>query len=529
MIDVVIIDDEVWVAKMMTQIIDWGTYGFRIVGTFHDGEEGLEGIRRLHPRLVLTDIRMPGITGLDLIQTMSEEDPEIMFVIVSGYNDFEYAKAALTYGAIGYLLKPIDETELKKVVLKAKNQIVSEELKQRSELQMRDSMGHTVEKLREQFFLNFVLGLGDKTISLNRVNEDLKLNFRSGSFQVVDILAEQKSYAKPCVDLITKAIWEADLPTECYEMVTLSPRGDTILILNYMPSQMDTIQQMLDRFFSILLEKRPPCGVTMGVGTVSSQFSGISESYQSAREIAMCRLLRGVNRVYSAPRSPQIPPENRLTAPLSHDINLKQAFQSGDLEAVQRVTNQWTQWYFAKAQQAPQMLMNGLNHLLSLYQENAPSGDQNWKAYFLKRRDEVGAASSLEEVNLLLADTAKTLIDSREPRKAVSNQTAVQEVLRYIDLHYMQDLSLGDVADMVRLNPNYFCEIFKKEAGVNFKEYLVTKRIQQAKQLLKSPSYKLNEVAEMVGYRDGKHFGKAFKKLVGITPGAYRKLMLGHE
>lgn len=145
MIDVVIIDDEVWVAKMITQIIDWGAYGFRIAGIFHDGEEGLDGIRRLHPRLVLTDIRMPGLTGLDLIQTLSEESPDIMFVIISGYNDFEYAKAALTYGAIGYLLKPIDETELKKVVLKAKKQLVSEELKQRSELQMRDTMGHTVE------------------------------------------------------------------------------------------------------------------------------------------------------------------------------------------------------------------------------------------------------------------------------------------------------------------------------------------------------------------------------------------------
>lgn len=114
MIDVVIIDDEVWVAKMITQIIDWGAYGFRIAGIFHDGEEGLDGIRRLHPRLVLTDIRMPGLTGLDLIQTLSEESPDIMFVIISGYNDFEYAKSALTYGAIGYLLKPIDETELKK-------------------------------------------------------------------------------------------------------------------------------------------------------------------------------------------------------------------------------------------------------------------------------------------------------------------------------------------------------------------------------------------------------------------------------
>ena len=603
MIDVVIIDDEVWVAKMITQIIDWGAYGFRIAGIFHDGEEGLDGIRRLHPRLVLTDIRMPGLTGLDLIQTLSEESPDIMFVIISGYNDFEYAKSALTYGAIGYLLKPIDETELKKVVLKAKKQLVSEELKQRSELQIRDTMGHTVEKLREQFFINFILGLGDRSIALNRVNEDLKLNFRTGSFQVVNLLLEQKNCSKICIDLITKAIWEeirdtmghtveklreqffinfilglgdrsialnrvnedlklnfrtgsfqvvnllleqkncskicidlitkaiweVDLPTECCEMVTLNPRGDSILILNYTPEQKNAIQQILDRFFAVLLEKRPPCGITMGVGSVSGNFSDICVSYQSAHEIAMYRLLRGTNRVYSALKLPHTVSENTHTLDLNHDISLKQAFQSGDLEAVQKLTAQWIQWYFTKAQQAPQILIGGLNHLLSLYQENAPSGTRDWKAYFLERRDEIGAASSLQEVNLLLANAAKTILDSREPDSAASGQTAVQEVLRYIDHHYMQDLSLSEVADMVRLNPNYFCEIFKREAGVNFKEYLVTKRIEQAKQLLKSPSYKLNEVAEMVGYRDGKHFGKAFKKLVGITPGAYRKLMLGHE
>lgn len=529
MIDVVIIDDEVWVAKMITQIIDWGAYGFRIAGIFHDGEEGLDGIRRLHPRLVLTDIRMPGLTGLDLIQTLSEESPDIMFVIISGYNDFEYAKSALTYGAIGYLLKPIDETELKKVVLKAKKQLVSEELKQRSELQIRDTMGHTVEKLREQFFINFILGLGDRSIALNRVNEDLKLNFRVGSFQVVNLLLEQKNCSKICIDLITKAIWEVDLPTECCEMVTLNPRGDSILILNYTPEQKNAIQQILDRFFAVLLEKRPPCGITMGVGSVSGNFSDICVSYQSAHEIAMYRLLRGTNRVYSALKLPHTVSENTHTLDLNHDISLKQAFQSGDLEAVQKLTAQWIQWYFTKAQQAPQILIGGLNHLLSLYQENAPAGTRDWKAYFLERRDEIGAASSLQEVNLLLANAAKTILDSREPDSAASGQTAVQEVLRYIDHHYMQDLSLSEVADMVRLNPNYFCEIFKREAGINFKEYLVTKRIEQAKLLLKSPSYKLNEVAEMVGYRDGKHFGKAFKKLVGITPGAYRKLMLGHE
>lgn len=241
-------------------------------------------------------------------------------------------------------------------------------------------------------------------------------------------------------------------------MVTLNPRGDSILILNYTPEQKNAIQQILDRFFAVLLEKRPPCGITMGVGSVSGNFSDICVSYQSAHEIAMYRLLRGTNRVYSALKLPHTVSENTHTLDLNHDISLKQAFQSGDLEAVQKLTAQWIQWYFTKAQQAPQILIGGLNHLLSLYQENAPAGTRDWKAYFLERRDEIGAASSLQEVNLLLANAAKTILDSREPDSAASGQTAVQEVLRYIDHHYMQDLSLSEVADMVRLNPNYFAK-----------------------------------------------------------------------
>lgn len=116
MIDVVIVDDEIWVTKLIERIIDWNAYGFRIVKVYNDGFEALEGIKVLKPELVLTDIRMPGITGLDIIQEISAESKDIFFAIISGYSDFEYAKSALTYGAVGYLLKPIDQQELIKIL-----------------------------------------------------------------------------------------------------------------------------------------------------------------------------------------------------------------------------------------------------------------------------------------------------------------------------------------------------------------------------------------------------------------------------
>lgn len=120
---VFIIDDELWVSEVIKNIICWTDYDFCVEAVCHDSVDAIELIREKHPQLVLTDIRMPEKTGLEIIKEISAELPDIMFVVISGYNDFEYAKTALTYGAIGYLLKPIDQAELEQIVVKARGML----------------------------------------------------------------------------------------------------------------------------------------------------------------------------------------------------------------------------------------------------------------------------------------------------------------------------------------------------------------------------------------------------------------------
>lgn len=528
MIDVVIVDDEIWVARMVTRIIDWQAMGFRIAGVFQDGEEGLREILRLRPRLVLTDIRMPGKSGLDIIREVSAAAADTLFVIISGYSDFEYAKAALTYGAIGYLLKPIDQKELEKVVLKARQQIASEQTKRQAELSLKSSMGQTVEALREQFFINCFEGLGDRTESLGKINADLKLNFQPACFQVVSLSVEQAARLRECQELVTRVIWEVELPTECLEMTTLTMGESIVFVLNFPERQEEALQRTLEQLFRRVLEKRPACGLTMGIGTVAGQFFELSDSYRASQEMTMARLIWGQNRLYTALKQPRGGQIDSQTGYLSHDVSLKQGFDSGDLDAVQNTTKAMLDRCLIRAQKEPALLLRELNHLLDLYCDSAPADTADWQGYFREKRRMLGGVSSLAEVRAILTQAARDILNSRESREQGSGRTAVQEVLRYIDKNYMQDLSLGEISELVHLNPNYFCEVFKREVGVTFKEYLTNRRMEKAKELLKNPAFKLNEVAALTGYSDARHFGKSFKRLTGVTPKEYRKLMVGY-
>ena len=126
---VVIVDDEIWVTEVIKNIVSWKSYGFEIAAVCHDGVEAVRSICEIQPALVLTDIRMPGKNGIELLKEISEQSKNTMVAVISGFNDFEYAKSALTYGAIGYLLKPINENELEDVLEKVRKTIDSRKKK----------------------------------------------------------------------------------------------------------------------------------------------------------------------------------------------------------------------------------------------------------------------------------------------------------------------------------------------------------------------------------------------------------------
>lgn len=158
MIRTVIIDDEIWVCQLIKNIVDWGAMGFEIVEVAYDGEAGLEAILRQHPQLVLTDIRMSGMDGIQLMQKVRERKLDTKFIVISGYDDFVYAQGALKYGALGYILKPVDRRELTDFLMSVRDELFVGKMEENKKKEIEGKLNESIEQLRIQYFQGCLLG-----------------------------------------------------------------------------------------------------------------------------------------------------------------------------------------------------------------------------------------------------------------------------------------------------------------------------------------------------------------------------------
>ncbi|NLK87670.1 MAG: response regulator [Clostridiaceae bacterium] len=530
MIDVVIVDDEIWVTKLIENIIDWNSYGFRIVKVYHDGFDALEGIKLLKPDLVFTDIRMPGITGLNIIRELSAENKDTLFAIISGYSDFEYAKAALTYGAVGYLLKPIDKKELEKILIKVKDMISAEGSRQQDILNLKITYDNAIDKLREQYFEKIFEGVVDESISIEKINSELNLNFHEGTFQVLEIVYGQVDNEAQVVERVLKNLWECGLPSLCIAIVALNINHKIVIILNYKRELAESAGKCIRDFFGSVLEDRITKELVLSIGTEEQSISGLRSSYSSAKLICFARLTQGVNRIFDCRDFLQL--ENSTPPDPEFDVELKQALNSNDKALVVSMISKKIMELTIVNAKNPVTLYNGIMYILKLLSGNifgTSKKPDEWQDYFEEKRVRIESSVGKAAILVLFSEIAEDIISLKSNDELNKNKIMIEDAKRYIDSNYMCDIGLEDVSKTVQLNPNYFCELFRKETGYNFKEYISLRRMEAAKELLKNISYKLSDISSLVGYNDAKYFSRTFKKYVGITPSEYRKLMVGYE
>lgn len=523
MLDLLIADDEVWVARMISSLIDWEAEGFRIVGMCHDGLETMQRIRELQPALVLTDIKMPGMTGLEIIQRSSAEGLDVSFIIISGYCDFEYAKTAITYGAAGYLLKPLDQKELLDIVARTRATILQARQTRQDQQHIADTLDRTLEQARLHFFVRLFETEHEALAPLETLNSDLRTTFGEGLFQVA-ALTTANAHELPMVIEAASAALDAALP-DCLDRCIFINRQCIDLVLNYHAENQKQVISAVYAAFQQLLT-RSHCPVSMALGTPVERLCNLRRSYQTAHEALAYRWVQGKNQLFE--NQIAVEDESALTSicSMNSELKLRSAFKEGNLPLVIRQMDELLAHAGQWAEKNPRILVHSVQWLAALCEDVARLSG----AAHDELREKIDGCSTLDNVKATLMEYSKQLIALRNQEASLSkNQALAQEALRYIDQNFMQDISLNDVAEAVHLNPNYFCTLFKDETHTTFKEYLTQKRIDTAKKFLKSEKFHLNEIADMIGYNDVKHFSHMFKKIVGVTPSEYRRIVVGHE
>lgn len=524
MVKVVVADDEERVCRLIVALGNWEELGIQVVGTAANGIQALELIRKEKTDILITDIRMPGLSGLDLIEKVRQIRPEIKIMIISGYANFEYAQNALKQGVSDYLLKPINKDALNEALAK----MAGEVRKVRQEnVDIQNERKEELIKLRTRIFQDISY---DRTLQLTEdlMRERYYLNVQPGIYQVIALRqdVEDCRVFKNSIDFIwekTKEIMLREITKECYDFV-VSEDGEYLYgLMNYPQRNSEKIRQVVRSCFNQMFARNDYLGSTqlsLSFGNAVKDADKIAGSFVSANRALAERILEGTGKILEIDAESEVLFEKQLVDKFTR--NLGSALQMLDVEEVRNIVENIQE----EAVNTPGV------HGWEIVEMVCQCG-----SIFIMRLDIPDKSDLQEEFrnNCYICITVDDLFSYlfRFMAQKINQMIAAREedsvrpvrmAKQYIHNHYQEQITLEEVSEYVGLTPAYFSVMFKKETEIGFAKYLINERIEGAKDLLRETNLSVADICRKVGYNDAKHFTRLFEKNVGVKPAVYRKL-----
>lgn len=525
---VLIADDESKVGLLIKNLIEWERLELECVGLVRDGDTAYEKIKEFRPDIVITDIRMPGLSGLDLIRKVVEEKLHVRFIVVSGYKYFEYAQQAIRYGVEDYLLKPVDEVEL--------NQILDRICASEREKEKENQRLHTAErKLSDSKYIlhrEFLESISHNGVqNLEEANKNYGLNFGQGVFGAFGIKIDRnikqeknEQQLQLIMKKIEKIVNQQLTPHIRDIVVTRKKQGLVMAVFNYGENHASDVENFLDLVYkksTEYIDGFENYEMTMGISDVCLDFADLNKMVEMAKEAVDFRLLRGNGRIEAGTImegyslcAEEILEEIRQKFLLAVETARYEdvQYQISSMFGRMRSRNAFPSEYYRLGER-----------IFEIYREKMVENQENdditdtWK-------DDIYHCRSLLELERFIShsliEDLKTYMENSRERE----RKPILETLSYIKNHYGEKLSLEDISEQMGFNMNYFSELFKKETGKTFTVYVSEVRMEEAKKMLRDTNMAVYEIAGKVGYKDPKFFSQQFAKTVGLKPAEYRKL-----
>ncbi len=532
MLKVLIADDEIWVASLIHNSIHWAALDMEVICETQDGLSTLQSILELKPDIVISDVRMPGMNGIDVVREARRAGIKSHFIIISGYKDFEYVQGALKNDVTDYILKPFDEDVLLESLQALREKILKVRKQSDAYGKMQDQLKKSISELRQKLLAGLLLSRSNTSISIDELNANYKCNFIEGCFQVVflkQLTPQGVELPKPVVKNIFLQM-RSSLTGCLHSLTPVSLENGFAVILNFSPEQATCLQKELACFGPAILQQiglRYAGNVSLGVGGEKARFDQICESMREALGCANCHLHFGPGHIFYASHMEEQsfscpPPESVFTQ--EKRLQLNQILESGSSDKLSGFLHEF---FDAEALchihpdvvfESALLLLESFHRYISRLNDAFATDAQKPSV------PDIYLCGSIQELATTLFEYMASLLGQYACSAGKIASAPVQKAKEYISVHYNEKITLQDVADTVYLNPQYLCELFKQETGINFSDYIADYRIQVAKDLLRDPQYKIKDINYMVGYKDSKSFTKLFKKTVGISPMEYRKI-----
>lgn len=528
---VLMADDEEEVLQSICRKLDWESYGFEVAGTFLNGRDVLEYLETQEADLVITDIRMPFMDGIEVAKKISEDYPQTKVMIVSGYGDFNYAKEAMTYHVSDYILKPVNAKEMGEVLQRARETLDREREEKKSIQFLKKQYAENLPIIRESF-LNQLISGNVQREELSERLENCGLSLSRAACWATALIQTDKFEQRQEGEKIDRqyiSVYIQNLIRERFHKeynyaVFYSHLGECMIFGLEEPGQ---IRKILLRLNSIARESSRAAGIcpAIGVGRIKKDLLEARASFEEAREALMYRrMTRDSSVIYiediDISRHDYVFLDEQAKEMFfsavkfgdSTDIRLVLRDFYSDLKSRNISWNGWQSWSVS--------MMNAL----LLFSRQYPSAMDK---IFGGKLDCVKILNQYPDMDAFFGwlERESLRVGTYFEQERISRNRSIIEIAK----EYMQnrcadpEIRLEAVAEEIGLTPTYFSSLFKKETGETFVEYLTRLRMEEAMRLLRDTDEKIYSVAEKTGYSDAGYFSYIFKKKYGISPIQYRR------
>lgn len=521
-----LVDDEEEVIQVIMKKIDWEGLGFTVVGYANNGVKALELAEEVQPDVIMTDIKMPFMDGMELSGRIRSEFPAIKILFFTGFDEFEYAKEAVHLEAEEYILKPVNAVELTNVFTQLKIKLDQEINEKRNVETLQQYYLESLPLLQADFYSSLIEGKIHEN-EITKYLSDYQISFTGPFYSclVIHTSASQiPDHMNPLLVSTSVHKQAKERLVEKWQAKCFSYLGNTVLIPQLKnENEISNLTDDCDRFCKYA---RYIIGavVTVGIGGVCNNILRLSQVYDSAREAVSYRVIYGSSRAINMK---EIAPREISRSTPADDMNLSNLFKMIRLGSALEVTNAATKY------------MNRISFPeKSLQQHNIDVMELISALYRFSANNHIAIGEFSGDIKDLYARLLelepaalqKWLVDSclsfREKLISVRSKSAhslVEKAKDYVHHHYgEEELSLDSICKVLGVSNSYFSTLFKKETGSSFVSYLTDYRMERSANLLLETNEKSYIIAKRVGYTDPNYFSYVFKRRFGVSPSKYR-------
>ncbi|MDD7795805.1 response regulator [Clostridium sp. 'White wine YQ'] len=518
-------DDEIDLIDGIKSLISWEDYDIEVVGEADNGLDALDSIISLKPDIIIMDIKMPKMTGLEVLEELTKIKIKSKCIILSGYDDFSFAKKAIELSASNYLLKPCKPSEILDVVLNVKKTLDFERSKEAL-------LNENILTLKEKLFTELILG--NHNYSSESLLSKLNLYNIQNDFNYILVPVISLDYSSMIYDIYNeidinsikisiKNLIYSSL-SSLFTIESLDYKEYIVLIL-FISDNCYSYEKIKQSLLSLKDSIKANLGFTIsiGIGDPVTDLKEIDKCYKESYLAINSKFYLGDDILISI-HDVKDSESKQSFYPVEEELAIINALRTGD----NLIIDKYIESFYYSLSKGGFPLKNYLQgstlSLLGSIYKFCIENDINIDFASTKDFSPFHRILKCQTINEI-KDQVKLIIDKifNEFNKNHKNNSLVSAAMNYIINNYNKDISLETTAKVIYITPTYLSQLFKLETGVNFLEFLHSYRIEKSKELLKNRTLKNYQVAKLVGYSNEKHFSKTFKKYTGLTPKQFRE------